>query len=109
MSLGNIGIYKRESPCLVSFEEINLHAHQKHVVFFFDQNGNAIDLKLLILRLGLVKTQGIRHAATTTALHAHTEEIARRDVFVGHDVLDLGLSFWGDLNGNQHAVKIKNG
>ena len=56
MTLRDVWIYKSKSSRFVTFKKINLHSHQEHVVFFLDQNRNAMNFKLLILRLGLIKS-----------------------------------------------------
>lgn len=106
MALGNVGIYKRKASRFVAFEEIDLHAHQEHVVFFFDQDRDFVELKLLVLRFGFVKAQGVGHTAAAATLDADPEEVVLGDVFGSHDVLDLGLGFCGDGDRDEHAGKI---
>lgn len=72
MSFWDIWIYKSEAPRFVSFKEIDLHAHQKHVVLFLDQDRNVMDFKLLILRLRFIKSQCIGHPATASAFDSYS-------------------------------------
>jgi hypothetical protein len=102
----DVGIYKSKASCFISLKKIDLHPHQEHVVLLFNQYGNSVDLKLLIFRLGTVKSQCVGHAATASALHTYPEEIVRGDVFMSHDILDLSFGFLGDGNGDQHGEGI---
>jgi hypothetical protein len=106
VSFWDIWIDESKTARFVTFEKIYLHAHQEHEVLLFNQYWDSIDLKLLIFRFWAVETQCIGHPTTASAFYAHSQEIVLRNIFMGHDILDLSFGFFGDGNGDQHGEGI---
>jgi hypothetical protein len=106
VSFGDVGIDESKASGFFTLKKVNLHSHQKHVVLFFDQNRNSIQLKLLVFSFWLVKSQCISHPSAAAAFDTHSQIIIWRDIFGSHDVFDFGLGFFSNSDRNQHGGKI---
>ena len=105
MPLRQTWVSKRKSSRLVTFKKIELQPHQKHEVLFFNYHRNVLQHVGFVLDLLFVKSQGKRHTSAATAFDSNAKEIVRRDVFIGHNVLDLSLCLGGYFYGDHLELK----
>ena len=68
-----IGIAKGEPAVIQSVLPVDFHTGQVNAVRFVHYTGNAFNRKMVVGRIGTIKTQHIAESRTTTSLHPYPQ------------------------------------
>src|SRR5688500_17312575 len=84
-----IRVLKSKAPVIESVIPIDLHSKEVHFMRLIHHTMDAIDLKMLIIRLWLIETQYISHTRTAPTLHAQSKDLCFIKIRLTHQAADL--------------------